>query len=161
MKSPYIHSAHFVCFKYVLHARERTLIKIHKKDFGNEVTPPLPAREVHQRKTLPQSQIFHPTLPAHSTSFQYDGSSFAMAMVSKIPGKTEPLMEPTNQNSVFRSRDWLSANQGPVIPDSVLALEWAGLPAMYSSLSSGSCPVQNCMMMNRPTQVDNQSELVV
>eukprot|EP00116_Pleurobrachia_bachei_P006752 sb/3467014/ len=25
----------------------------------------------------------------------------------------------TNQNSLFRSRDWLSANQGPVFPDSV------------------------------------------
>eukprot|EP00116_Pleurobrachia_bachei_P004204 sb/3464466/ len=25
--------------------------------------------------------------------------------------------EPTNQNSLFRSRDWLSANQGPVFPD--------------------------------------------
>eukprot|EP00116_Pleurobrachia_bachei_P016034 sb/3476296/ len=26
----------------------------------------------------------------------------------------------TNQNSLFRSRDWLSANQGPVFPDSVV-----------------------------------------
>eukprot|EP00116_Pleurobrachia_bachei_P018351 sb/3478613/ len=26
---------------------------------------------------------------------------------------------PTNQTSLFRSRDWLLANQGPVIPDSV------------------------------------------
>eukprot|EP00116_Pleurobrachia_bachei_P015387 sb/3475649/ len=25
----------------------------------------------------------------------------------------------TNQNSLFRSRDWLSANQGPVFPDTV------------------------------------------
>ena len=24
----------------------------------------------------------------------------------------------TNQNSLFKSRDWLSANQGPVFPDS-------------------------------------------
>ena len=32
------------------------------------------------------------------------------------------LQEPTdkaNQNSLFRSRDWLSANRGPVFPDSV------------------------------------------
>ena len=27
--------------------------------------------------------------------------------------------EPTNQNPLFRSRDWLSANQGAVFPDSV------------------------------------------
>eukprot|EP00116_Pleurobrachia_bachei_P018486 sb/3478748/ len=33
----------------------------------------------------------------------------------------------TNQNSLFRSRDWLSANQGPVFPDSV-----------------GSCPILYC-----------------
>eukprot|EP00116_Pleurobrachia_bachei_P002845 sb/3463107/ len=32
---------------------------------------------------------------------------------------TQPRSEPTNQNSLFRSRDWLSANQGPVFPDSV------------------------------------------
>eukprot|EP00116_Pleurobrachia_bachei_P007169 sb/3467431/ len=31
----------------------------------------------------------------------------------------EPTETITNQNSLFRSRDWLSANQGPVFPDSV------------------------------------------
>eukprot|EP00116_Pleurobrachia_bachei_P017564 sb/3477826/ len=29
------------------------------------------------------------------------------------------LCKTTNQNSLFKSRDWLSANQGPVFPDSV------------------------------------------
>eukprot|EP00116_Pleurobrachia_bachei_P008901 sb/3469163/ len=31
----------------------------------------------------------------------------------------------TNQNSLFRSRDWLSANQGSVFPDSVPVENWA------------------------------------
>eukprot|EP00116_Pleurobrachia_bachei_P007026 sb/3467288/ len=32
---------------------------------------------------------------------------------------TDPNKKITNQNSLFRSRDWLLANQGPVCPDSV------------------------------------------
>eukprot|EP00116_Pleurobrachia_bachei_P008548 sb/3468810/ len=38
--------------------------------------------------------------------------------IPPIPG-TDRNKLTTNQNSLFRSRDWLSANQGPVFPDSV------------------------------------------
>eukprot|EP00116_Pleurobrachia_bachei_P017124 sb/3477386/ len=38
--------------------------------------------------------------------------------VHKTPG-TDRNKLTANQNSLFRSRDWLSANQGPVFPDSV------------------------------------------
>ena len=31
-------------------------------------------------------------------------------------GKSEAARQSTNQNLLFRSRDWLSANQGPVFP---------------------------------------------
>ena len=43
--------------------------------------------------------------------------------VSELPNMTfESGTGRTNQNSLFRSRDWLTANQGPVFPDSVLQL---------------------------------------
>eukprot|EP00116_Pleurobrachia_bachei_P014573 sb/3474835/ len=38
--------------------------------------------------------------------------------VAPGPYKNRPI-QITNQNSLFMSRDWLSANQGPVFPDSV------------------------------------------
>eukprot|EP00116_Pleurobrachia_bachei_P006530 sb/3466792/ len=47
----------------------------------------------------------------------------------------------SNQNCLFRSRDWLSANQGPVVPDSV-------------------GPTSSMTGLNRPIQVNNQSELL-
>eukprot|EP00116_Pleurobrachia_bachei_P010896 sb/3471158/ len=38
---------------------------------------------------------------------------------SKFPTGTDRYKKSTNQNSLFKSRDWLSANQGSVFPDSV------------------------------------------
>ena len=39
-----------------------------------------------------------------------------------------------NQNSLFRSRDWLSANQGPVFPDSICSYLNTATGFKYTSL---------------------------
>ena len=43
----------------------------------------------------------------------------------------------TNQNSFFRSRDWLSANQVPVFHDSVPNLLVGGQSAGYQTVDTG------------------------
>eukprot|EP00116_Pleurobrachia_bachei_P014618 sb/3474880/ len=43
----------------------------------------------------------------------------------------------TNQNSLFRSHDWISANQGPVFPDSVGA--WF-MPILTNDYKCFLCP---------------------
>eukprot|EP00116_Pleurobrachia_bachei_P014994 sb/3475256/ len=62
----------------------------------------------------PGWSLIHQSTQFHAVGRQlHSESPLLQKMVTFEAGTT------TNQNSLFRSLDWLSANQGPVFPDSV------------------------------------------
>eukprot|EP00116_Pleurobrachia_bachei_P004876 sb/3465138/ len=53
------------------------------------------------------------------------------------------------KNSLFRSRDWLSANQGPVFPDSVNS--WKLPPSLVEAYANERCTKTKVGIMSKPT----------
>eukprot|EP00116_Pleurobrachia_bachei_P004316 sb/3464578/ len=74
------------------------------------------------QNTIHGHHVTHNTIYGHKTEkhfpFDLKHSQLSRLLPPVKPG-TDRNKLTTNQNSLFRSRDWLSANQGPVFPDSV------------------------------------------
>ena len=49
----------------------------------------------------------------------YYAGKVGQCSIVQVEAATDRITSTTNQNSLFKSCDWLSANQGPVFPDSV------------------------------------------
>eukprot|EP00116_Pleurobrachia_bachei_P019063 sb/3479325/ len=73
------------------------------------------------------------------------------------------MQEPTNQNSLFRSSDWLSVNQGPVFPD--LVGSWynvqtfSGLPIVASGVVCDSSSMSQCTFEAGPGRCSHQQDV--
>eukprot|EP00116_Pleurobrachia_bachei_P002928 sb/3463190/ len=104
------------------------------------------------------------------TSFPDSGTDRYNMMMVRVYFRNRPAHVNNQSESLFRSRDWLSANQGPVLPDSVGS--WSIFEEMVKTrmsfhtytLDSWRADLFTAMMMvrvyfrNRPAHVNNQSE---
>eukprot|EP00116_Pleurobrachia_bachei_P010704 sb/3470966/ len=71
-------------------------------------------------RTPHKRRLFHYQSPSRQPEDHgYSLSPVSRLAILKFQSGTDRNKFTTNQNSLFRSRDWLSVNQGPVSPDSV------------------------------------------
>eukprot|EP00116_Pleurobrachia_bachei_P017092 sb/3477354/ len=84
-------------------------------------------QEARRRRLPPRVLNWLPLMICHTVVKQLFGTD----RISKYWNRPKQALT-TNQNSLFRSRHWLSANQGPVFLDSVGSC----LPVSWSRASS-------------------------